>query len=192
MMVWLVVISNTIVSSIGVLVSLSRLCQKCFLSKRKRLTLNELELYHELRSSHIQKLYELKWLMSECYRPGQQVQMKSIDVKLDLLMDLGCWIMHEVIILSEPKRLTKRGHPSLHLLYQSRHSSNTVVPSSADLTCFAMESILLLPHLKQVYNKFSRAAGGFSSCLIACFTFSLAESKTGCSKIGSIFLSTFR
>ena len=90
MMVWLVVISNTIVSSIGVLVSLSRLCQKCFLSKRKRLTLNELELYHELRSSHIQKLYELKWLMSECYRPGQQVQMKSIDVKLDLLMDLGC------------------------------------------------------------------------------------------------------
>ena len=139
MMVWLVVISNTIVSSIGVLVSLSRLCQKCFLSKRKRLTLNELELYHELRSSHIQKLYELKWLMSECYRPGQQVQMKSIDVKLDLLMDLGCWIMHEVIILSEPKRLTKRGHPSLHLLYQSRHSSNTVVPSSADLTCFAME-----------------------------------------------------
>ena len=28
---------------------------------------------------------------------------------------------------------------SLHLLWQSRHLLNTVVPSSADLTCFAME-----------------------------------------------------
>ena len=63
---------------------------------------------------------------------------------------------------------------------------NTVIPSSADLTCFVMENILLLPHLKQVYNKFSRASCGFPSCLITRFTFSLTQSKTGCSKIGSI------
>ena len=76
---------------------------------------------------------------------------------------------------------------SLHLLWQSRQLLNTVIPSSADLTCFAMEKILLLPHLKQVYNRFSRAFCGFSSCLITCFTFSLAESKTRYSKIESVF-----
>ena len=79
---------------------------------------------------------------------------------------------------------------SLHLLRQSRHSLNTVIPSSVDLTCFAMENIFLLPHLKQMYKEFSRASCGFSSCLITCFTFSLAESKTGCSKIGSVFVPT--
>ena len=71
MMVWLVVISNMIVSSIGVLVSLFRLCQKKFLSKRKQLTLNQLQLYHELKPSHIQKFFELNWLMSECYHLGE-------------------------------------------------------------------------------------------------------------------------
>ena len=80
---------------------------------------------------------------------------------------------------------------SLHLLLQSRHSLNTVVSSSAELTCFAMENILLPPHLKQVYNEFSKASCDFSCCLIKHFIFSLAESKTGCSKIGSIFLLTF-
>ena len=80
---------------------------------------------------------------------------------------------------------------SPHLLQQSRPLLNTVVPSSADLTCFAMENILLLPHLKQMYNKFSRSSVCFSSCFIARFTFSLGKSKTGCSKIGSIFISSF-
>ena len=79
--------------------------------------------------------------------------------------------------------------PSLHLLWQSRHSLNTVIPSSADLTCFAMENVLLLLHLKQVYSEFSRASCGVSSCLITRFISSLAESKTGCSKIGSMFVS---
>ena len=79
---------------------------------------------------------------------------------------------------------------SLHLLWQSRHSLNTVIPSSADPTCFAMENILLLPHLKQIYNEFSRAFCGFSSCLITRFIFYLAESKTGCSKIGSTLVSS--
>ena len=78
---------------------------------------------------------------------------------------------------------------SLHLLWQSRHLLNTVISSSTDLTCFAMENILLLPHLKQVYNEFSRASCGFSSCLITRFIFSLAESKTGCSKIRFMFVS---
>ena len=72
---------------------------------------------------------------------------------------------------------------SLHLLWQSRHSLSMVIPSLPDVTCFAMENILLLLHLKQVYNEFSRASYGFSSCLITCFIFSLAESKTGCSKL---------
>ena len=80
-------------------------------------------------------------------------------------------------------------YPSLHLLWQSWQSLNTVIPSSADLTCFAIENILLLPHWKQVYKEFSKVSCGFSSCLITRFTISLAKSKTGCSKIGSI--STF-
>ena len=50
---------------------------------------------------------------------------------------------------------------------------------------------LLLPHLKQVYSQLSKASCDFSSCLIKRFILSLAESKTGCSKIGSIFLLTF-
>ena len=77
------------------------------------------------------------------------------------------------------------------LLWQSRQLLNTDVPSSADLICFAMEKTLLLPHLKQVYNVFSRVFHGFSSCLITRFTFSVAESKTECSKIGSMFVSSF-
>ena len=52
---------------------------------------------------------------------------------------------------------------SLHLLSQSRHSLNTDVPSSEDLTCFVIEKALLLLHLKQVYNEFSRAFCDFSS-----------------------------
>ena len=80
MIVWSVVISNMIVSSIGVLGSAFRLCQKNFLSRRKRLTINQLELYQELRSSHTKKLYELNRLISECYHPGEQVEMKSFDV----------------------------------------------------------------------------------------------------------------
>ena len=68
-------------------------------------------------------------------------------------------------------------HPSLHLLWQSRHSLNTDVPSSADLTCFAIENILLLPHLKQVYSEFSKASCNFSNCLIKRFILSLTESK---------------
>ena len=63
-------------------------------------------------------------------------------------------------------------------------------PLSADQTCFSIENILLPQHLKQVYNEFSRASCGFSSWLITRFIFSLAESKTGCSKIGSMFVST--
>ena len=37
---------------------------------------------------------------------------------------------------------------SLHLLWQSRHLLNTVIPSSEDLSCFATENILLLPRFK--------------------------------------------
>ena len=54
-----------------------------------------------------------------------------------------------------------------------------------------MEKTLLLPHLKQVYSQFSNASCDFSSCLRKRFILSLAKSKTGCSKIGSIFLLTF-
>ena len=90
MRVWSVVISNKIMLSIGVLVSMFRLCQNIFLSRRKCLTLNHLELYQELRSSHIQKFYELNQLMPEYYHPGEQSEMKSFDVKSGLLMDLGC------------------------------------------------------------------------------------------------------
>ena len=68
---------------------------------------------------------------------------------------------------------------------------NTDVPRSADLTCFATENTLLLSHLKQAYNELLKTSCGFLSCSMAHFTFSLAESKTGCSKIGSTFLSTF-
>ena len=103
--------------------------------------------------------------------------------------------MYEVIIfLSEPidcEPISESCHPFLHLLWQSRHSLNTVVPSSADLTCFATENTLLLPHLKQVHSESSNVACGFSSCLITYFTLFLAQSKTGCSKMGSIFVLTF-
>ena len=50
---------------------------------------------------------------------------------------------------------------SLYLLWQSWHSLNTVISSSADLTCFSIENILFFPHLKQVYNEFSRGSCGF-------------------------------
>ena len=79
MIVWLVVILNMIVSSIGVLVSVFRLCQKIFLSRRKRLNLNQLELYQKLRSSHINKFYEINRLMSGCYQLGEQVEIKSFE-----------------------------------------------------------------------------------------------------------------
>ena len=36
-------------------------------------------------------------------------------------------------------------YPSLHLLWQSRHSLNTDAPSSADLTCFAIEKNIVAP-----------------------------------------------
>ena len=42
--------------------------------------------------------------MPEYYHPGEQSEMKSFDVKTGLLMDLGCWIMYEVIILSKLKQ----------------------------------------------------------------------------------------
>ena len=79
MIVWLVVILNMIVSSIGVLVSVFRLCQKIFLSRRKRLNLNQLELYQKLRSPHINKFYEINRLMSGCYHLGEQVEIKSFE-----------------------------------------------------------------------------------------------------------------
>ena len=56
---------------------------------------------------------------------------------------------------------------------------------------FCNKKTLLLLHLKQVYKEFSRASCDFSSCLMKRFIFSLAESKTGCSKIGSMFVSIF-
>ena len=114
--------------------------------------------------------------------------MHAYIYKMNLLVGLSCWIIYEVIILSESKKDSLNVcYPFLHLLWQSRHSLSTVVPSSADLTCFVIENILLLPHLKQMYNEFSRASCGFSRCLITRFNLSLAESKAGCSKSGSIF-----
>ena len=65
-----------------------------------------------------------------------------------------------------PNRLTSCCHLSLHLLWQSRHSLNTDVPSSANLTCFSTGNILLLPHLKQVHNEFSMGSCDFSRCRI--------------------------
>ena len=82
-------------------------------------------------------------------------------------------------------------HPSLHLLWQSRYSLNTDAPSSTDLTCFAIENTSLLPHLKQVYNDFSKVYCDFSSCSMARFTFSLSESKIGWLKTRSIFFQHF-
>ena len=111
--------------------------------------------------------------------------------KKNFLVGFNCRIIYEVIILKEPKKKTHLNvcYPSLHLLWQPSYSLNTVIPSSAELICFAIENILMPPHLKQVYNKLSRISRGFSSCLITRFTFSLAESKPGCSKIGSMFVS---
>lgn len=59
----LFVISSMIMSSFGVLVLVLRLCQKFFLAKRKALTLNQLGLYQGLRSSYVDKFYELDRLM---------------------------------------------------------------------------------------------------------------------------------
>ena len=78
-------------------------------------------------------------------------------------------------------------HPFFHLLREPWHSLNTDVPSLEGLPCFAIEKTLLLPYLKRVYKTFSKVSCDFSSCLITRFIFSLAESKTGCLKIGSMF-----
>ena len=82
--------------------------------------------------------------------------------RTNFLVDLSCRVTYEVIILSEPF-LTYLifVYPSPHLLWQSRHSLNTDAPSSADLTCFAIKKTLLLTHLKQVYNEFSKVFCGF-------------------------------
>ena len=69
---------------------------------------------------------------------------------MNILGDLMYWTMYEVIIfLSEPKKT----HLTLSFI-PPQHSLDTDGPSSAGLSCFAMENILLLPHLKQVYNEF--------------------------------------
>ena len=69
---------------------------------------------------------------------------------MNILGDLMYWAMYEVIIfLSEPKKT----HLTLSFI-PPQHSLDTDGPSSAGLSCFAMENILLLPHLKQVYNEF--------------------------------------
>ena len=41
-----------------------------------------------------------------------------------------------------------------------------------------------------MYNRLSKVSSDFSSYFIKRFIFSLTESKTGCSKIGSMFVST--
>ena len=47
---------------------------------------------------------------------------------------------------------------SLHLLWQSRHSFNTVIPSSADLTCFCNIKYLIAPtfetSVQQIFKGF--------------------------------------
>ena len=64
--------------------------------------------------------------------------------------DLMYWAMYEVIIfLCQPKKT----HLTLSFI-PPQHSLDTDGPSSAGLSWFAMENILLLPHLKQVYNEF--------------------------------------
>ena len=69
---------------------------------------------------------------------------------MNILGDLMYWAMYEVIIfLSEPKKT----HLTLSFI-PPQHSLDTDGPSWAGLSCFAMENILLLPHLKQVYNEF--------------------------------------
>ena len=50
----------------------------------------------------------------------------------------------------------------------------------------------LLPlHLRQMHYEFSKASCDFLSCLLICFTISLAKSKAECSKIEFIFLLIF-
>ena len=69
---------------------------------------------------------------------------------MNILGDLMYWAMYEVIIfLCQPKKT----HLTLSFI-PPQHSLDTDGPSSAGLSCFAMENILLLPRLKQVYNEF--------------------------------------
>ena len=98
------------------------------------------------------------------WHPKERRDLKMIHDENDALTDDELVVARN--FLKKPKHAC--------LLWQSRQLLNTDVPSSADLTCFAMEKTLLLPHLKQVYNVFSRVFHGFSSCLITRFTFSVA------------------
>ena len=82
--------------------------------------------------------------------------MHAYIYEMNILMDLMYWSMYEMIILSE-------SIDSLNIVIHW-HSLNTDVPSSADLTCFAGTRHTIC---------------GFSSYSMACFPFSLAESKTG-------------
>ena len=66
--------------------------------------------------------------------------MHAYRYKTNFLVDLGCWIMYEVLYC---------------FIYCGNLDTRWVL-LSADLTCFAREKTLLLPHLKQVYNEFSR------------------------------------
>ena len=69
---------------------------------------------------------------------------------MNILGDLMYWTMYEVIIfLSEPKKT----HLTLSFI-PPQHSLDTDGPSSAGLSCFAMENILLLPHLNECTMSF--------------------------------------
>ena len=76
--------------------------------------------------------------------------MHAYTYKINFPVGLSCLIIHDVIILSEQKKKKKKDslkviiHPSIYC------DIRPDVPSSAGLTCFAIENTLLLPHLKQV------------------------------------------
>ena len=108
-------------------------------------------------------------------------------------MYLMYWIVHEVIILwSEPKRT--------HLALSSIPPFIVTITILVEYGCsfisrpdfFCNGKCIVAPtfqtSVKQIFKCF---CFGFSSCLMTHFTIFLAESKTECSKIGSIFVLTF-
>ena len=65
MIVWLILISCVTASCIGVMRSIIELFQKFFVSKRRHLTLYQLELYEELKDHDIGKFYDVIKNMSK-------------------------------------------------------------------------------------------------------------------------------
>ena len=178
-----------IVWSIGVLVSVFRLCQKNVLSRRKRLTLNQLDLYQKLRSSRIKWFYELNRLMSNCYHPGEQVEINSLKVRPPHWFRLLSRLWGDHFKWTKKTHLTLSSIPPFIVTILAFVEYTQSLISRPDQFCSG--KYLVAPTFETSIQRVFMGFLWFFKLSHNMFHLSLAESKTGCSKIGPSFLSTF-